>query len=339
MKKGSFLLVSDNGVALRELTDILRYCGFGEMRECNSASDAWAVLSVQAFDCVLSSWEMPDMSGLALLRIVRQDDRYFNVPFFLIDAAFTKLKVIQAGKAGVTGLIVQPFDVNNLRGKLESLQTLVDAAAPLEAESTLNKGLELIESGNLDDALTVFQQLIEEEESAEVYYNIGYIKTAQAQYGEAIEAFRKATQLDRLYAKAFKAMGRVYQTLGKAQDAEKYLQKAADIYMSKEKDEDAEQILTEIQEINPETINVYNSLGVICRRRGDFIGALKHYSRALKIHPNEPHIYYNIGKLYIYMKEPQKAKTYFEGAVRIKPTFQDAKDIIKSIELGTLGNK
>ncbi len=56
-------------------------------------------------------------------------------------------------------------------------------------------------------------------------------------------------------------MGRIYRELGQSGKTEKYLQKAADIYVSKEEDAYAEQILQEILEISPDTINVYNSLG------------------------------------------------------------------------------
>ena len=57
-------------------------------------------------------------------------------------------------------------------------------------------------------------------ESAEVYYNIGYIKTSQGKHDEALLAFQKATQLDRLFAKAYEAMGRVYRELGQPDMAE-----------------------------------------------------------------------------------------------------------------------
>ena len=66
--------------------------------------------------------------------------------------------------------------------------------------------MELIEKGEYEQASIVIESLIEQGKSAEVYYNLGYIKAARGEYGEAIPAFRKATQLDRLYAKAYEAI-------------------------------------------------------------------------------------------------------------------------------------
>ena len=59
-----------------------------------------------------------------------------------------------------------------------------------------------------------FKPWINQNENPEYYYNIGYIKTAQNKYYEAIEAFSKATRLDRLFVKAYKAMAMVYKAVG-----------------------------------------------------------------------------------------------------------------------------
>ena len=118
MKQTSFLLVNDNSIALRELSDIMKYLSYNDIHPAENANDAWAMMRVKSFDCIIAALDMPDMSGLALLRIARDDDRFFHTPFFLTDPAFTKVKVIQAGQSSVTGLIVSPFDVKNIKQKI-----------------------------------------------------------------------------------------------------------------------------------------------------------------------------------------------------------------------------
>ncbi len=336
MKTQSILIIDENSIALRELVDILKYLSYKEIQQVADANDAWSIMQVKSFDCIIAAWDMPNMSGLALLRVARNDDKFFHTPFFLTDPAFTKIKVIQAGQAGVSGLIVTPYDVENLKNKMLALSDIPETENTCEEELTLNEGLELIENNNYKKALKVFNKLVDQGENAEYYFNIGYIKTAQEKYGEAIEAFRKATQLDRLFAKAFEAMGRAYNQLGQPGEAEKYLQKAADIYMSKENTDDAEQILNEIIEINPDTINVYNSLGVLYRKKGDLKTALKNYLKAIKVHPEEPYIHYNIGRIYLEMKNPAEAKKHFSEALTVDPEFEEAKEVLNAIELGTI---
>lgn len=115
MNELSFLIVDNNSIALRELSEILQYIGCKNIHNASSANDAWAMLRVKSFDCIISSLEMADMSGLALLKIVRSDEKMFDIPFFLASSNFTKLKIIEAGQSGVTGLIVTPYDIENIK--------------------------------------------------------------------------------------------------------------------------------------------------------------------------------------------------------------------------------
>lgn len=334
MKKPSFLLVDDNPVALRELADSLRYLGYKEIQEARNGSEAWTVLRIRDFGCVIANWDMPEMSGLALLKLARNDDKHLNLPFFLTDSAFTQEKVIDAGRAGVTGLIVKPFQVETLKSKIASMTKVMELCVPEEVRAYYEQGMKLLEAKNYEEALKVFEEMLRQGESPEIYYNIGYIKTVKKEYAEAVEAFRKATQLDRYFAKAYEAMGRAYKALGKADEAAESLKRAAEIYMSSEKEEKAEGILNEILEENPDTINVYNTLGVLYRKKGDYEAALKQYERALKIHPDQPKVYYNIGRLHVDLKNLPQAKVNFEKAIALDPDFKEAREAMHAIELG-----
>ncbi|MBU1172092.1 MAG: tetratricopeptide repeat protein [Proteobacteria bacterium] len=336
MKSESFLLVDENAFALKELKDLMKYLGYKDLQLAESANNAWALMRVKPFACIIAAWDMDDMSGIALLKIIRSDDKLKDIPFFLTDSAFTKVKVVKAGLSGVSGLIVTPFDQENLKLKMEAVTQWEDKPVFVEEGKKLEKGMDLIEKGKYEDALDVLDDMVNKGETAEYYYNIGYIKTSEGKYSEAIEAFRKATQLDHLFAKAYEGMGRAYQAMGQAEQAEKYLQKAADIYMDKENVEDAESILNDILEISKDSANVFNSLGVLYRKKGDFKNSLKNYEKALRIHPEETFILYNVGRLHLDLKDPGKAAGFFEKAVLIDPDFTEARQVLDAIELGTI---
>ncbi|MFH1981799.1 MAG: tetratricopeptide repeat protein [Pseudomonadota bacterium] len=336
MSDPAFLLIDENPFAVKGLVDILNLLKFRNVRHTSSTVDGWSMMRLKPAECIICSWDMPDMSGLALLRILRSDERMSDVAFFLSRTEYTPLQVLAAGKAGVSGLIVKPYSLDVVRKKVKTYMDVQSEPAIVEARASLQKGLDLLETGDTQTALSVFEKMIAESESAEVYYNIGYIKTSQKKYDEALVAFQKATQLDRLFARAYEAMGRVYKKLGQLDRAENCLQKAADIYVSKEEDDCAEQVLREILEISPDTINVYNSLGVIFRKKKDFQSALKYYNKALKVHPGEPNIYYNIGRLHIELNRSDEAKIYFQKALAIDPSFKHARDVLRAIELGSI---
>ncbi len=336
MKKEPILLVDNNPLALKMLADVLKALQFSDMEQATSANVAWRMLKLNPYAAVIAEMEMPEMSGLSLLKIIRSDERLYNMPFFLMHAAFTKSKVLIAGQEGVTGLIVKPFDIELVREKMHCLTNPPTTKLFEETRRNLEKGLKLLEAGEYEEALAVFEKMIEEGESAEVYYNIGFIKTAQGKYDEALKAFQKATELDRLFAKAYEAMGRIYQKLGNERDAERFLQKAADIYLAKENIGDAEEIINEILLIRPDTVNVYNSLGVLYRKKGEFKRALSSYQKALRIHPNQPQIHYNIGRLLQEMKDTDGARKQFEKALNLDPDFKEAREILEAIQLGTV---
>jgi len=334
MKKPSVLIADENHTVLEELGTIMKSLGFETIIQADSANYAWSMIQLKDLEFIISAWDMQEMSGLALLRIVRSSDRFFNLPFFLVHSAYTKGMVVLAGQDGVTGLIVRPFNVTNIRKKMEALKFAVPDPEQVETEKTLQDALGLIENESYGTALGILENLTKLEQNAEYYYNIGYVKTAQGDYSEAIIAFRKATALNRLYAKAFQGMGRAYQKIGKPEMAEKYMIRAADIHMSKENVEEAEVVLDEIKEINPNTVNIYNSFGVLYRKKGDFKKSLYNYKKAIVIHPDRARIHYNVGRLYIEMKDPENAKPYFIKALKLEPDFEDAKEVLDAIELG-----
>jgi len=336
MNNLSILIIDENEVALKEMANILKYLNYTNVHETQNTNEAWSMMRMMGFDCVISAWNMPDMSGLALLKVMRGDDRFNHIPFFLTHATFTKVKVVQAGLAAVTGLIVRPFIVDNISMKITSLNAIENENEFVDEQEVFDKGIELLESENFEQALETFEKLTESGKNAEYYYNVGYIKTAQEKYGEAITAFRHATQLDRMFAKAFEAMGRAYMSIGDEKNAQKFMQKAADIYLDSEKVQNAEDVLNEILAINPDTLNVYNSLGVISRKKGDLKQALKYYHQALLVHKKEPYIHYNIGRLCLDMGDRAEAENHFNIAVQIKPDFVEAQEVLDAFKLGSI---
>lgn len=234
----------------------------------------------------------------------------------------------------MTGLFVLPFDESVIKSKLNAAFTRDEDPEIRDVKASFSHGLELIENKEYDKAIGVFTELLIRKENPEYYYNIGYIRTSQGKHYEAIEAFSKATRLDKLFAKAYQEIGRVYKLMGDLAKAEEFMHQAAEIYMDTDKLGPAEDVLNEMLESGTDSLNVFNTLGVLYRKKGDTAVALAQYKKALKVHPDEPYIYYNIGRLYLDMKETEQAKDYFRMALDKDSSFDEAKQVIKAIDLG-----
>ncbi|MBU1194932.1 MAG: tetratricopeptide repeat protein [Proteobacteria bacterium] len=328
------LIVDDEKEKSTRLAATIKHLGFNQVLIADGADNAWVVLKNKEIECIICAYEMEEMTGLALLKIVRREKTSADIPFFLTDEAFTKIKVIKAGQNGVTGLFVIPYDEAVLDKKIRAAVSRQEEPVVAKAQQTFAQGLKLIEAREYDKAIEVFTVLVNQRENPEYYFNIGYIKTSQGKHSEAIEAFSMATRLDRLFARAYEEMGRVYRLMGDLAKAEEYMQLAAEIYMDTDKIGAAEDVLNELLESGTDSLNVFNTLGVLYRKKGDPQMALNQYKKALKVHPDEPYIYYNIGRLYLDLKDDVLAKQYFTDALKKDPDFEEARQVIKAIDLG-----
>ncbi|MBF0243410.1 MAG: tetratricopeptide repeat protein [Desulfamplus sp.] len=335
-QQNSILIVNDDPRMLAGLTKAIQKLGFLDTIATQTDEQAILITGKKEINCVICAYDTQKVKGLSFLRVMRKKDKYADTPFFLTDPAFTTLKVLKAGHSGVSGLIVMPCTIQTLKDKITSTLGKPKAIVVGNAEKQISKGSDLISKGKYDEAINEFKSMVNQKENPEYYYNIGYIKSIQGKHSEAIVAFRKATQLDRLFAKAYEEMGKAYRALGQSDKADECLSYAAQIHLERDNDGHAEEILNEILALGSESLNVFNSLGVIYRKRGDHNTALIHYNKALKIHPDEPNIYYNMGRIYLDMKNTDKARELFQKAVEIDSSFKEAKQVIKAIDLGVI---
>jgi two-component system chemotaxis response regulator CheY len=64
---------------------------------------------------------MPNMSGLELVKKIRAENKYKDIPIIMITTEGGKKEVIIALKAGVNNYIVKPFTPQVLKEKLERI--------------------------------------------------------------------------------------------------------------------------------------------------------------------------------------------------------------------------
>ncbi|MEW5723384.1 MAG: tetratricopeptide repeat protein, partial [Thermodesulfobacteriota bacterium] len=329
------ILLVDGEEALRaSQAALLRELGYREVFLSGNGTEAWAMVKNFKVDCIISAWDLDEMTGLVLLKVVRADRAHSSIPFILVVEDVTRSQVIEAGESGVTDIIIRPFSKETFRRKLE--QGLFPPEDPRTAESNqwYNQGLDLMKQGRYDEALTSFQRILNAQESAEVYYNLGYIRTAQGRYEEAILAFRRATEINNAFAKAYNKMGEVYALLGRADEAQRCFEKAAEIYMEKNQDDRAEAAFMQALEVNPNTLNVYNSLGILYRRQGKYQEAIRMYRKARRVNPYDEHIHYNLARVFMAVKDFKEAAQALRRAIEINPSFAEARNMLKSIEMG-----
>ena len=116
------VLVVDDFATMRKIVrNILKQIGFEEITEAEDGNAALRVLKNEKVGLVVTDWNMPNMTGLDLLREIRQNPQTSNLPVLMVTAEGLKENVMEAVKAGVNNYVVKPFTAEVLQEKIETI--------------------------------------------------------------------------------------------------------------------------------------------------------------------------------------------------------------------------
>ncbi len=115
------LIVDDFATMRRILRNILKEIGFTNISEADDGKTALKALNREKFDLILCDWNMPEMSGLEVLKQMKSDDAFKDIPFVMVTAEAQKDNIIEAVKAGVNSYIVKPFTAETIGEKLKKM--------------------------------------------------------------------------------------------------------------------------------------------------------------------------------------------------------------------------
>jgi two-component system chemotaxis response regulator CheY len=122
MDKSIKILVVDDFATMRKvIRNLLKQSGYENIVEAEDGVNALKILKSQKIDFVVSDWNMPNMSGLELLKAVRADEDLNTLPFLMVTAEALQENVVAAVKAGVSNYIVKPFTSETLDEKIKKI--------------------------------------------------------------------------------------------------------------------------------------------------------------------------------------------------------------------------
>jgi len=116
-----FLVVDDFSTMRRIVRNLLKELGFNNVQEAEDGVEALAKLRADPFEFVVSDWNMPNMTGIELLRAIRADEKLKHLPVLMVTAEAKKENIIEAAKAGASGYVVKPFTAATLDEKLKKI--------------------------------------------------------------------------------------------------------------------------------------------------------------------------------------------------------------------------
>jgi len=113
------LVVDDFPTMRRIVKTLLRQLGYTNIIEAEDGELAYKLLKATPdVEFIVSDWNMPNMTGLELLKTVRADDNIKHLPFLMVTAEAEKENIIEAVKSGVSNYVVKPFTAATLKEKM-----------------------------------------------------------------------------------------------------------------------------------------------------------------------------------------------------------------------------
>jgi two-component system chemotaxis response regulator CheY len=119
--KMSILVVDDFSTMRRIITNVLKQLGYENILEAEDGTKALTILESQHVDFVITDWNMPQMSGLDLLKAIRASKDRKTIPVLMVTAEAMQENIIAAAQAGVNNYIVKPFDAKTLADKINKI--------------------------------------------------------------------------------------------------------------------------------------------------------------------------------------------------------------------------
>ena len=122
MDKSIKILIVDDFATMRKvIRNLLKQSGYENIVEAEDGVNALKILKSQKIDFIVSDWNMPNKSGLELLKKVRADEDLKTLPFLMVTAEALQENVVAAVKAGVSNYIVKPFTSETLDEKIKKI--------------------------------------------------------------------------------------------------------------------------------------------------------------------------------------------------------------------------
>ncbi len=119
------LIVDDSSFARTMLKNSLVELKYWKLLEAQEARTAQKILLDEEqvknpVHLVIVDIHMPEMSGLQLLKWLRERQTFKNLPVVILTSSQDKTEILEAGKLGVSHYMIKPFDMATLKEKLNS---------------------------------------------------------------------------------------------------------------------------------------------------------------------------------------------------------------------------
>ena len=118
------ILIVDDMMTMRKIIiNGLKRINLKNVVEAEDGDIAWRILERSEVEgrvgLIICDWNMPRMKGIDLLKKVRANEEYKEIPFLMVTAEAEQKAVLEAVQQKVSNYVVKPFSPGTLEEKLQ----------------------------------------------------------------------------------------------------------------------------------------------------------------------------------------------------------------------------
>ncbi|MDF1669968.1 MAG: response regulator [Roseovarius sp.] len=122
------LAVDDDPIILELLVEFVQYLGNHTIETATCVTDALELVAREngeKFDCFLLDIQMPGTDGIELCKILRGRPDHKSTPILMLTAMSDKAYIDRAFGAGANDYVTKPFEIDELRGRIGLVDSLI----------------------------------------------------------------------------------------------------------------------------------------------------------------------------------------------------------------------
>ncbi|NPU85379.1 MAG: response regulator [Syntrophaceae bacterium] len=123
------ILITDDSLSMRAvIRKVITLSGI-PVTECFEAANgrqALEILSRNWVDVIISDINMPEMNGMELLKELKQDNLFQEIPVIIVSTEGNRERIEEAERMGARGFLKKPFVPEELRSELYRILGLTE---------------------------------------------------------------------------------------------------------------------------------------------------------------------------------------------------------------------
>jgi two-component system, chemotaxis family, chemotaxis protein CheY len=117
----NIILIEDFPFMRRIIRNCLLELGFVNILEADDGSTGLDIINREKAELIISDYDLPDMSGIELLKVVQSSDELKDIPFLMVMKETQADEIFNLLDPETQDFIIKPFTADMLGRKIEML--------------------------------------------------------------------------------------------------------------------------------------------------------------------------------------------------------------------------